>query len=88
MPSKLFLRDHIRSALHHYFEDLEDASVSDFYQLVLTEVEIPLLEVVMHYAGTQSRASEWLGLNRVTLRKLLQKYALTSLKQTTRKSIV
>lgn len=75
-PSKLFLRDQIRIALHQYFSDLENASVSDFYNLVLSEVEAPLLEVVLHYAGNQSRAANWLGLNRATLKKLLQKYAL------------
>lgn len=74
MLSKLFLRDHIRTALHNYFADLEGESVAGIYNLVLSEMEVPLLEVVMHYAGNQSRAAEWLGLNRATLRKLLQKY--------------
>lgn len=77
-PSKPFLREQIRLALHRYFADLEDGSISDFYKFVLAEVEAPLLEVVMHYAGNQSKAAEWLGLNRGTLRKLLQKYAITS----------
>lgn len=72
--SKLFLRDHIRAALHSYFADLEGESVAGMYNLVLSEMEVPLLEVVMQYAGNQSRAAEWLGLNRATLRKLLQKY--------------
>jgi len=78
MPSKPFLRDLIRTELHHYFANLEGESVAGIYDLVLSEVEAPLLEVVMHYAGNQSRAAEWLGVNRGTLRKLLQKYEITT----------
>jgi Fis family transcriptional regulator len=76
MPSKPSLRELIRNELHHYFANLEGEDVSGIYNLVLSEVEVPLLEVVMHYAGNQSRAAEWLGLNRGTLRKLLQKYEI------------
>jgi Fis family transcriptional regulator len=40
-------------------------------------VEKPLLEVVMQRAGqNQSRAAEWLGLNRNTLRKKLIEHQL------------
>ena len=40
-------------------------------------VERPLLEVVMQQAGdNQSRAAEWLGLNRNTLRKKLLEHRL------------
>jgi len=44
---------------------------------VLRLVEKPLLEVVMHHAGhNQSRAAEWLGLNRNALRKKLVDHRL------------
>jgi Fis family transcriptional regulator, factor for inversion stimulation protein len=86
--SKPFLRDHIRHALHHYFEELEGESIADLYHLVLAEVEVPLLEIVLSYAGNQSRAAKWLGVNRGTLRKLLHKYAISSLKQKPNKSIL
>jgi Fis family transcriptional regulator len=40
-------------------------------------VEKPLLEIVMHQAdNNQSRAAEWLGLNRNTLRKKLLDHKL------------
>jgi phosphoribosylaminoimidazolecarboxamide formyltransferase/IMP cyclohydrolase len=46
---------------------------TDFYDLVLSEVEAPLLQAVMEYTrGNQTRASQVLGLNRGTLRKKLQ----------------
>ena len=45
--------------------------------MVLQAVEKPLLEVVMQRAGqNQSRAAEWLGLNRNTLRKKLLEHQL------------
>lgn len=64
-------------ALHNYFAHLEGASVTDVYNLVLSEVEAPLLESVMNYVkGNQTKASELLGLNRGTLRKKLKQYDL------------
>ncbi len=45
--------------------------------MVLSEVEAPLLEVVMDYANhNQTKASQLLGLNRGTLRKKLKQYGL------------
>ena len=77
LQSKNFLRDQVTSALHEYFSKLEGTSASNIYELVLAEVEAPLLEIVMQYAkGNQTRAAQWLGLNRGTLRKLLAKYGL------------
>jgi Fis family transcriptional regulator len=47
------------------------------YDMLLRVVEKPLLEVVMHQADhNQSRAAEWLGLNRNTLRKKLVEHRL------------
>jgi Fis family transcriptional regulator len=71
------LRRSVEKALHNYFAHLEGAEVCDVYNLVLTEVEAPLLETVMnHVKGNQTRASELLGLNRGTLRKKLKQYDL------------
>jgi Fis family transcriptional regulator len=47
------------------------------YDMLLNVVEKPLLDVVMQRAGqNQSRAAEWLGLNRNTLRKKLLEHKL------------
>jgi Fis family transcriptional regulator len=47
------------------------------YDMLLMTVEKPLLEVVMQRAEhNQSRAAEWLGLNRNTLRKKLLEHKL------------
>ena len=53
------------------------APVTEVYQLVLSEVEAPLLEQVMKYTrNNQTKASTMLGLNRGTLRKRLKQYGL------------
>lgn len=71
------LRDSVEVALKNYFAQLDGAPVSDVYQLVLSEVEAPLLEQVMKYTrNNQTRASTLLGLNRGTLRKKLKQYGL------------
>jgi Fis family transcriptional regulator len=45
--------------------------------MIVRVVERPLLEVVMKQADdNQSRAAEWLGLNRNTLRKKLVEHKL------------
>lgn len=71
------LRACVEHVLTRYFEHLDGNTVTGLYQLVLNEVEGPLLEVVMREArGNQSRASEILGLNRGTLRKKLKQHDL------------
>jgi len=67
----------VKSALTAYFSTLDGASPNNIYQLVVEEIERPLLEVVMQHAkDNQSVAAKWLGLSRNTLRKLLEKYSL------------
>ncbi|HIC3380745.1 TPA: DNA-binding transcriptional regulator Fis, partial [Salmonella enterica] len=51
--------------------------VNDLYELVLAEVEQPLLDMVMQYTrGNQTRAALMMGINRGTLRKKLKKYGM------------
>ena len=45
--------------------------------MVMLTVERPMLEVVMRQAeGNQSKAAEWLGINRNTLRRKLTDHKL------------
>ncbi|MDX1757212.1 MAG: DNA-binding transcriptional regulator Fis [Marinobacter sp.] len=75
--SSVTLRDSVEVALKNYFAQLDGAPVTDVYQLVLSEVEAPLLEQVMKYTrNNQTKASTMLGLNRGTLRKKLKQYGL------------
>ena len=64
-------------AIRQFIAILDGEDTTDFYELVLAEVEEPLLRVVMEYTGNnQSRAAAMLGLNRGTLRKKLRQYKL------------
>ena len=67
----------IRGNLETYFRDLDGTEPTGLYDMLLKLVEKPLLDVVMAQSGqNQSRAAEWLGLNRYTLRKKLLEHEL------------
>ena len=67
----------VRKMMRQYFKDLDGENVTDIYDMVVANVERPLLEVVMHHAkGNQTRAADMLGLNRNTLRKKLGEHGL------------
>ena len=71
------LRDQVYEALRIYFHNLGDQQPSNLYDLVLREVEPPLLEIVMQRThGNQTKAADLLGINRGTLRKKLRRYGL------------
>ena len=75
--SKKYIEECVRTSLEGYFRDLRGIEPNDMYEMLITVVEKPLLEVVMSKADqNQSRAAEWLGLNRNTLRKKLLEHKL------------
>jgi Fis family transcriptional regulator, factor for inversion stimulation protein len=62
----------IRESLEAYFKDLDGVAPHNLYNMMLSCIERPLLDVVMaRAAGNQSKAAQWLGMNRNTLRKKL-----------------
>ena len=70
---------HVRRCMENYFSELNGQAPSELYELVLGEIEQPLLEVVMTQTrGNISKAADYLGLNRATLRKKLEKYGLNT----------
>ena len=71
------LRDSVKQALRNYLSQLDGQDVNDLYELVLAEVEHPMLDMIMQYTrGNQTRAATMLGINRGTLRKKLKKYGM------------
>jgi Fis family transcriptional regulator len=74
--SKKPLKDEVRKAMKRYFNQLDQSNIPiDVYQLVLNEVEPPLLNSVMNFSNNnQSKAAKILGINRTTLRTKLKKY--------------
>ena len=75
LPNGQTMRDCVAHALENYFSHLDGQDVYEVYQMVMAEVEAPLLEAVMQYTRkNQTKASKILGLNRGTLRKKLKQY--------------
>lgn len=71
------LHDSVRQSLESYFKQLKDQAPNNLYDLVLAEVEVPLIEAVMEYTrNNQSKAAILLGLSRGTLRKKLKIYGM------------
>ena len=75
--SKKHIEECIRESLESYFKDLRGAEPHSLHDMILAAAEKPLLEVVMKHAeGNQSKAAEWLGVNRNTLRRKLVDHKL------------
>jgi len=75
--SKKHIEECVRSSLDGYFKDLRGTEPHGMYDMMVRVLEKPLLEVVMQQADqNQSRAAQWLGLNRNTLRKKLIEHKL------------
>jgi Fis family transcriptional regulator len=75
--SKKAIDDCIRASVEQYFKDLRGAEPCALHELFLGAAEKPLLDVVLRQAeGNQSKAAEWLGINRNTLRRKLLDHKL------------
>jgi len=71
------LHDSVRQALENFMVRQKGELPSNLYELILAEVEAPLMEAVMEYTkNNQSRAAILLGLSRGTLRKKLKQYGM------------
>jgi len=63
--------------LQRYLDDLGNIPPSNVYDMVISSIEKPMLELIMQHAGNnQSLAAQYLGLNRNTLRKKLLEHGL------------
>ena len=71
------LGDCVRRTLNRYFRDLDGEAPHAIYDMVLKSIEKPMLEVVMRQTdGNQTAAADILGINRNTLRRMLNEYDL------------
>lgn len=68
----------VTETLSDYFRTLNGHAPEDLYNLVMAQIEPPLLRATLvHCRGNQSKAADVLGLNRATLRKKLTQYRIT-----------
>ena len=71
------IADCIRKSLARYFTDLDGARPRAVYDMVIKNVEKPLLEAVLTQAeGNQTIAAQMLGINRNTLRKKIAQHKI------------
>lgn len=70
------LANEVKQTLNHFYDEAKEEPVN-IYNMVMAEIEKPLIHTVMKYTGhNQSRAAEILGLNRGTFRKKLAIYGI------------
>jgi Fis family transcriptional regulator len=73
------LSECVRRSLDRYFRDLDGEKPTSIYDMVLRNVEKPMIETVLGRAeGNQTLAAEMLGINRNTLRKKMQQLRIKS----------
>ena len=69
------LKYQVGLSLRRYFKELDGNKPTNVFEMVIKEVEKPMLEEVMKFCnGNKSQASKMLGINRVTLRTKLKEY--------------
>ena len=74
---KKTINESVQQGVEEYLQMMGGEPVSDLYDMVMSEVEAPLLRSVLVFTNlNQSKSAEILGLNRGTLRKKLRKYHL------------
>ena len=65
--------DSVKRSLERYFKDMDGEKPTSIYDMVLKNVEKPMIETVLQHAeGNLTLAAEMLGINRNTLRKKMQ----------------
>ena len=75
--TKSILSHHVLGALREYFSKLDGHGTRNLYEMVLSEVEQPLILSVLEHCGhNQSKAAEVLGMSRSTLRKKMAQYGI------------
>jgi Fis family transcriptional regulator len=71
------LNQHVQQAVEQYLEDMGSTPPDNLHELIIREVERPLIQTVLaHVGGNQSRAAQILGITRATLRTRIQRYGL------------
>jgi Fis family transcriptional regulator len=71
------LRQHVQNTVSRYLQDMGNTTPENLYQMLLAEIEPPLIEEILKSTGgNQSRAASMLGITRNTLRTKMQRYSI------------
>jgi len=77
-PPPVLLSEKVEQVVEFYFTQLKGHHTENLYNLVISEVEKPLLITVLKHVGyNQTKAAKILGLSRSTLRKKIEIYQLS-----------
>lgn len=77
------LEDAVRHKVAHFFAQLGSVEAADVHRTVLSQVERPLIEECLRWAGgNQLKAARVLGLCRATLRKRMRELSIAGSKRT------
>ena len=69
------LQDLVYGLVTRFLAENKSKSVNDLYDMILAEVEPPLLQAVMEKRrGNQLQAAKMLGISRGTIRQKVQRY--------------
>ena len=67
------LAECVKRSLERYFKDMDGEKPTSIYEMVLKNIEKPMIETVLgHAKGNQTLAAKMLGINRNTLRSKMQ----------------
>jgi Fis family transcriptional regulator len=67
------LAECVKRSLERYFKDMDGEKPTSIHEMVLRNVEKPMIETVLGHAhGNQTLAAEMLGINRNTLRSKMK----------------
>jgi Fis family transcriptional regulator len=73
------LRQHVKTTISRYLQDMGKTAPDNLYQMLLAEIEPPLIEEILKCTGgNQSRAADMLGITRNTLRTKMQRYSINA----------
>ncbi len=71
------IAESVHRTLDQYFRDLDGEKPAAIYDMVIRNVERPMLEFILRQAnGNQTAAAQMLGINRNTLRRKLSEHRL------------
>ena len=69
------LQDLVYKLVTRFLAENKNKNIDDLYDMILSEVEPPLLQAVMEKRrGNQLQAAKMLGISRATIRKKLHRY--------------
>jgi Fis family transcriptional regulator len=73
------LRQHVQNTISRYLKDMGNTIPENLYQMLLAEIEPPLIEEILKCTGgNQSKAAGMLGITRNTLRTKMQRYSINA----------